>query len=291
MNDHFDQLFSDFEHQFRRTNKAPEMRSYSGLGWTFVLSLTWAVSAVLMVSVQTMYEFYHAKIISGMDGNLALVGAAAVLFAVEGGLVIGAAIRAQDARDYNRNLVLIAIGLCVLISISAGVNSSIGIIPNLDPAVLRTLRIALVFALGVAGSLVAWASGEVLGAQIAKMFVDRESAHKEYQQQTKEYEERLRASWAASPEYVIAKAEVKIEANSLKREMKQADAPVVVQGVYSPVPSNGRGHSVDYRLLSEEEKLEVSKMTTRQIMEKYGMARRTAQDWRSRSRTEFADAK
>lgn len=286
MDNNFDELFLRFRDQYVLTNKMPEHREYGSLGWEFILSLVWAIAAVVMVASQTASEFYQAKILSGMNPNLAFAASVAVLVAIEGGLVIGAAIKASGARAYNKNLVIVAIGLCVLISVAAGLNSSVGIIPNLDQGVLYAMRVGLVISLGIAGSLVAWASGEVLGAQIAKVFIDRDQANAEYRQAMQVYNDQLLASWRASPEYVLAKAGVRTEADEAKRrrrKAKEGDETFVSYGELSESfgqPPYSGSSGKDYRKLSPEQRNSLIGADTRDIVQAFGISERTAQNWR-----------
>ena len=110
----FNDLFLDFKEQYELTNPPPTMKSIRSLGWEFYLALIWAIFAVLMVASQTASEFYHAKIMSGMNERVAFIASLMVLGAVEGGLVIGAAIKASTARRYSKRLINLAISIILI---------------------------------------------------------------------------------------------------------------------------------------------------------------------------------
>lgn len=289
MDNQFDELFLQFRQQYTLTNPPPELRSYERLGWEFILSMVWALATVIMVASQTASEFYQAKILSGMDTRLAFAASVAVLIAVEGGLVIGAAIKASGAKSYNRGLVAVAIALCVLISIAAGLNSSVGIIPNLDPKILYWMRIGLVFALGIFGSLMAWASGEVLGAQIAKVFVGRDKSASEYRDAMQAYNEQLLASWRASPEYTLAKSGVRMDADRVRAERNKLKVSESFRKDSESSDASAEVSRKDYRKLQKAEKRALVDMEVSEIMDTYGLIERTAYNWKSNAERDYSD--
>lgn len=289
MDNQFDELFLQFRQQYTLTNPPPELRSYERLGWEFILSMVWALATVIMVASQTASEFYQAKILSGMDTRLAFAASVAVLIAVEGGLVIGAAIKASGAKSYNRGLVAVAIALCVLISIAAGLNSSVGIIPNLDPGILYWMRIGLVFALGIFGSLMAWASGEVLGAQIAKVFVGRDKSASEYRDAMQAYNEQLLASWRASPEYTLAKSGVRMDADRVRAERNKLKVSESFRKDSESSDASAEVSRKNYRKLQKAEKRALVNMEVSEIMDTYGLIERTAYNWKRNAERDYSD--
>lgn len=277
MNNDFSRLFITFKQQYELTNPPPVYSVRALLGWQFILSLVWAGFAVVMVASQTATEFHTAKIMSGMNPTVALVASVAVLGAIEGGIVLGAAIKAATKRNYDERLINLAIALSVGISIIAGINSTIGIIESVDQNLLYWLRLGLVFILGIGGSLVAWAAGEVVGAQLAKAFLDRDHTYKEFQETLEEYNKGLLNAWRSSPEYVLAKADVREDAQHVRSRLKQQ----------SIEPSNGK--VIDYRHLTDEQKQGILHMSTNEIMDTFGVRSiRTAQHWKSRAVEDFA---
>lgn len=270
----FDDLFETFKHQYQLTNPMPETRRIFGIGWDFWLSLFWAITSVLMVASQTSSEFYQSKVLSGMDTNLAISAAFMVIFAVDGGLVIGAAIKSAKKRDYSENLVQFAIILCIVISIAAGVNSTIGIVPNISGEFVYYARMGLLVALGFCGSLLAWTSGDILGSRIANVLNRREEALKDHQKELEEYNQRMLASWKASPAYVVAMSDIRTQAESVKSKQKVSENFLKVS---------------DYRKLPVEEKQKILDMTTSEVQELYGLANeRTAYNWRQWAERDFA---
>lgn len=216
--------FEAFREKYMVQNPPPVIRAAKGLGWQFWFAMLWAVSAVIMVALRTASEFHKAEVLSGMEGWMANFSSANVLLAIEGGIVIAAAIKAAHERSFSSQRLGWGIGLALFISMSAGLNSTIGVIPNASETLINTIRYVLLGAIGIGGSLLAWVSGEILGEQLAWVLADRDNAKVELHKAEGEYNESLLSAWSRSAEYQIVRKGVKVEAAEAAHEVRSVKA-------------------------------------------------------------------
>lgn len=205
------QWFNNWKSKYTAQNPPPSIRRADGLGWQFWLTLAWAVSAAVLAATRTMNAFYQAEIMSGMAELWAKFSSANVIFALEGGITIVSALRAAENKKVSSRALVWSIFLIVVISMIAGIHSSLGIIPNINPTLLDNINYLLVIVMGVGASLVAWASGESVGMQIARVLSSRETVKAKHEQDMKAYNDEMLRRWASSDEYRIVRSGVRAE--------------------------------------------------------------------------------
>lgn len=217
------EVFEAFKAKYQNQNPLPSSGEADGLGWQFWLAVAWALSSAIMVAVRTGNEFYKAEMLSGMPDLLAKFSSFNVLFALEGGITIAAALKASHQKSHSTRLLERSIWMIVAISVVAGINSSLGIIPNISPNVLTTVRIFLVGAIGIGGSFVVWASGEVVGAQISRVLTSKEDVKAAFAAAIEAYNDELLRSWRSSDEYRIVRSDVRKASAQARSEVREAE--------------------------------------------------------------------
>ena len=213
--------FANFEKRYYQQSPPPRPRPTIGMGWQFYLALLWAVASVIAMSLRTASEFYRAEVLSGMNETAALFSSSVVLIAVEGGIVIAAAIKAAKSKTFSTFLLYAGIFLATAISIVAGVNNSLGVIQGLNPSLTLYVRYGVVVALGAGGSLLAWVSGEVVGARIAIVLSERALMANEHRLVLEEYRHALLRAWDASDERTVARSSVRSAARQVRSLAQQ----------------------------------------------------------------------
>jgi len=268
-------LHDEFVEQHRLSYPLPDKPKKISLSWQFWVSLIWAVSAVLMMSIATAYEFYASRLVSGMGIYLAAVAAFFSMFSVEGGMVFGAALYAarksvEELRIETK--ILISVVACLGISVVAGTNAVLGVIPDISTVAIFWSRVALVIATGAFGSVIVWSSGEVLGSELNKVLTARQQAKITYQRRKEQWLEHLNNRWTSSPQYKIAMAEVRSEAKELKKQ-----TPTPLPATTSP-PANT---PVDWRRLTDEDKRWVHEHTEAEVQKRWNLISKTAGNWKT----------
>jgi len=213
--------FELYRDKYELQHTIPEPPSTRGLGWQFYLLVLTSLAAVILAALRTAEQFYLAASLSGSP-IFSLAEAIAAMIAIEGGIVIYAAIRAENNKKVSNSTLGIGIFLMVLISTFAGLGQSLRLIDNINTELMIYFQYALSIVIGVGASALAWIGGEVLGSQIAKVGTYSEIAYDHYQQEVENYNNRLLASWN----------------NSLERRSIRGD---FVQSVQTPVPRYNEG--------------------------------------------------
>jgi hypothetical protein len=201
------QAFEAFKEKHVQLHPLPEPPSVRGLGWQFYALVMTSLAAVVLAALRTAFQFYRAAQLGGND-TLALVEAAAVIFAIEGGIVIYSAIRSVSNKRISTRMLGWGIFFMVAISTVAGLGQSLNLVENLDPQFKIIFDYVLSFVIGIGASALAWIGGEVLGGQIALAASRSEKDHERYQQELENYNDSMLRSWNSSPERKIARGEL-----------------------------------------------------------------------------------
>lgn len=204
------EAFALYREKYAQMHPPPQMSALGGYGWQFALLLVTSAAAVILAALRTANQFYRAASLSG-DAFLAYAEAVAVLFAVEGGIVVYSAIRSAAKKNVSMSRLGLGIGIMVIISTFAGLGQSLHLIENIDSTFQLYFEYGLSFVIGVGASVIAWIGGDVLGSQIALVGVKREQKGKDYGEEKGAWEARLLASWANSPERKIARGDLNAE--------------------------------------------------------------------------------
>ena len=214
------EAFASYREKYLAMHPLPEMRALKRLDWKFVASLVWAAASVLTVAIITANEFYLIAKLNNVDTYIAGARAIVSLLSVEGGIVIASAIKAAVEQKYNPKLLQFSIYLSLAISVVAGLSATLKAVPGIDASFQLFLSYALLIVVGAGGSFVAWASGEVMGQQIAITMIDRELAATELEVKNKEYEDDLLASWTRSPERAIVTSDMRIAEQEARAKLR-----------------------------------------------------------------------
>lgn len=260
------EAFSQFRRKYTALNPPPKAAS---LGWQFWLLVLTSLAAVILASLRTAEQFYRAAQLGG-NTVLALIEAASVLFAVEGGIVVYSAIRAARSSHISDRMLRLGIFTMVLISTIAGLGQSARLITNLDPQVKTAFEYVLSTIIGAGASAIAWIGGEVLGSQIAL-------AGRATSEMAGDYNNRLLSSWNNSPERRIARGELVRSVRSPNTERTN-----------KPRASNDQANEVrttilDYldRTLAEENREAGPSEVARELGVSKGYAHQVIGEWSS----------
>ena len=208
------ELFSNrFDTQFPMP-ELPNVRLMQAIGWQFISIVTQSVFAIVLAALRTADMFFEAA--SGSSTFVQYVEAAAAVLAVEFGIVVFATIKSEvqnrktefedlkSALKVNVKLLQIGIGVGVFVSIVAGLGVSFKGF-GVD---VTWFKWALAIVMGAGASVIAWVSGDILGAMLARFGNARSLAALEYRQEIAEREEKKRSMWEAAPERNIARSEL-----------------------------------------------------------------------------------
>lgn len=201
------EAFTLYREKYSLQHPPPERGATAALGWQFYLLLLTSLASVVLASLRTADMFYRAAYLGG-NRPLALAEAVAVLLAIEGGIVVYSAIRAQAKGNYGLTKLLFGIVVMVLISTFAGLGQSLNLIENISPQIKLYFEYALTLVIGVGASVVAWIGGEVLGGQIALVGSKQEKMDETFASDLRGWEESLLRSWNASPERKIVRKDI-----------------------------------------------------------------------------------
>lgn len=218
--------WEDFRKKYERMFPAPEKPSITlrdVIGWQFWMAILQGIFAIALAAFRTADMFY--KIALSSSQMLAVLEAFFAVGAVEGGIVVFAALRAemQNRRttgDENSDLKLevrasvwrLAAGeiLGLAISIVAGLGLSFAGL-GIDAAQFSFWLAVIV---GAGASIIAAISGDVIGATLARLSNARDRVGIQYRAAMKDWEATLYSRWAKSDERAIARGELKAAVRS-----------------------------------------------------------------------------
>jgi len=209
----YEAFCAKFEVQFPMPEKAA-VKLMNAIGWQFISICVQSSFAIILAALRTAAMFFEAA--AGSGRTLQWAEAIAAVGAIELGVVILAAIKAeiQNSKSELEDLKAVArvdvrllwtgILACVAISIIAGLGVSFegfGVDVN-------NFKTSLAYVMGAGASLVAWVSGDILGAMLARFNNASTLARLVYQQEVQERESKKNAMWEAAPERSIARTEL-----------------------------------------------------------------------------------
>ena len=209
----YEAFCAKFDLQFPMPEKAA-VKLMNAVGWQFISVVVQSSFAIVLAALRTGAMFFEAA--AGSGKNLQWAEAIAAVGAIELGIVILAAIKAEvensktelddlkSAAKIDVRLLWTGIIACVAISIIAGLGVSFkgfGVDVN-------NFKTALAYVMGAGASLVAWVSGDILGAMLARFTNASRLAGLLYQQEVQEREAKKNGMWEAAPERSIARTEL-----------------------------------------------------------------------------------
>jgi hypothetical protein len=197
--------FEGYKAKYLAFHPVLEKPKPEGVGWRLFLIVLVSAASIILASLRTAQQFYKAASLGGSD-LLGYAEAVAVIFAVEGGLVVYSTIRAINDKEKKKRLLKWGIWIMLLISIIAGLGQSINLINEINRSILNVFEYVLSFVIGVFSSVLAWISGEVLGGEIARLILASETIEGEYQQYLEEYQSSMLQSWSSSTERKMARS-------------------------------------------------------------------------------------
>jgi hypothetical protein len=211
------EAYNLFSERFdRETPKppTPTVTMMNEIGWQFVSIVTQSIFAIILAALRTADMFFDAA--AGTNTIVQYIEAIAAIGAIELGVVIYSTIKSEAenakteledlkaAMKIDKRLLQTGIIACVAISIIAGLGVSFKGF-GIELWWMKWL-VAIVLAIGA--SLVAWVSGDILGAMLARWKNASSLAQLQYQQKLDEREAKKRQSWEGAPERNIARSEL-----------------------------------------------------------------------------------
>jgi hypothetical protein len=241
------EAYALFEDRFDRQFPMPEtaaVKLMDAIGWQFITIIIQSAASIILAALRTGHMFFEAAAATNIYLRYADAGVS--VFAIEFGIVIFAAIKAEienrkteeedlrAALNINVKLLWTGIIACVLISIVAGLGTSIAGF-ELDVPLFKW---ALVLFMGAGASVVAWVSGDILGAMVARLNNARALARLEYKNETKTREDEKQRMWEAAPERQIARsALVELKEWQSANRFRAERAPRAKKEVPAPQPT------------------------------------------------------
>jgi hypothetical protein len=240
------ELFSQrFDREFPKP-PAPTVTMMQTIGWQFISIIIQSVFAIVLAALRTGSMFFEAA--AGTNWGVQIAEAITAVGAIELGIVIFATIKSEienskteltdlkSALKIDLRLLWTGIIACVGISVAAG----LGVSFKGFGLELWWMKWIVAIAMGVGASLVAWVSGDILGAMLARWGNASALANLQYRHDLEEREDKKRQMWEAAPERQIARSELVelkeyIQANRYKAP-KQARVTAVPQPIPQPAP-------------------------------------------------------
>jgi len=282
-----------FEAQFPMPELA-NVRLMQAIGWQFVLIMIQSVFAIILAALRTSDMFYTAA--SSSNILVRWGDAIAAVVAVEFGIVVFATIKAEvenrraeitelaKALNVNVNKLQVGIIVGVVVSVIAGLGTSFKGF-GVD---VTWFKWALAIVMGAGASIIAWVSGDILGAMLARFGNARTLADLEYRRDIDAREEKKRAMWEVAPERGIARSEL-IELKELIKSRQPARAPKAQKAVPQPVPqpkTGTRSNEVRMRIYAHLDKVSFEEQRIpgpSELMKELGVAKSYAsgviKDW------------
>lgn len=224
------EAFQSFREKYAIQFPPPKMGRPEGLGLRFVGALVWAMSAVILAALRTIHVIYEAAELSGAGQFMSRVEAGAVLFAIEGGMVIAAVIRASHTKKYDPKLLGLGLFLMLGISTMAGLGQSFSIVQGISQRFLLGFQYVLSFTIGIGATLVTWVSGEIVGAQIARVLDSQDRVEERYEQDLQAWNEALIAAWNASAERKIVRKDLRVSEAEAQAMVRSASRSALFRG-------------------------------------------------------------
>ncbi len=233
-----------YEQQFPTPEKA-QVRLMQTIGWQFIMILVQSVGAIILASLRTAEMFFLAS--AGSNPGLQFAEAVAAIITVELGIVVFAAIRAEQENSKHTdeeqkitikvslNRLWWGEGLGLLISVAAGLGVSFrgfGVDVPMFKIVLSVL-------IGAGASIIAAVSGDILGAMRARFGNIRDKMARDYSAELAAWRDNLTKSWEKSPEREIVRSDTTLLMKQLRAERADG-SPVRSVRQRTPVNSANR---------------------------------------------------
>lgn len=254
------EAYQKFSVLYDDQNPPPEMDRAINLrdsGLIFIGKIITIIAGILLAGFRTAEQFYLA---ASFSGNVWLSRSEAFLavLAVEGTILFLSADKARKRGEIHTWVATAGILLAVGISLLAGLGQSIRLIDGLSVEWLNRFTTATAIGLSLA-SIVAWIGGEILGQEMAFVYIANENNRRKYEKAYAHWLDKKNAVWARS---------------KTKR--------MVLEGATSSAGrTDTRTTTSDWRLLSHDDKLKVALLTPEKIQKQYLVSRRTAYTWMS----------
>ena len=216
------EAFGNFK-QFYKTvfpyPTAAAVRVRDVLGWKIYAAIAQNVFAIALAAMRTADMFYRVAVSS--SPVLATAEAVAAVGAVEGGVVIFAAIRAEMQNRVNDEGIKVHAAawqlwlgeiLGIAISVVAGLGLTFNGLGNVQKF---TFSWWLGVIIGAGASLIAAISGEIIGSTLASLSNAGASAARAFKQEVAIWDEGLYKKWKSSDEYKIARGDIRQASSNL----------------------------------------------------------------------------
>lgn len=222
-----------FDKQFPMP-ESPNVKLMNSIGWQFIATVVQSVASVVLASLRTAQMFFEAA--AGTYWAIQYLEAGSAILAIELGIVIFSAIkseaknRAQTVEDLNASLDVSVKLLNTGIVAGLIISGIAGLGVSLHGFGIDTSGFKLVLAvtMGLGASIIAWVSGDILGAILARFGNARLAAMAKYDKEMQERVEKKNGMWENAPERKIARSELQalLDWQKANREAsKPAPAP------------------------------------------------------------------
>ena len=241
-----------FDKQFPMP-ESPNVKLMNSIGWQFIMTTLQAVASVVLASMRTAQMFYEAA--AGTFWAIQFTGAGASVLAIELGIVTFSTIksemknRAQTVKDLNSALdvsvKLLNTGIFagLIISAIAGLGVSLkGFGINTEG-----FKLVLAVTMGLGASIIAWVSGDILGAMLARFGNARLAAGHKHATEMQERNELKNNMWENAPERKIARSEL-MELQKFLKEQRDANTP---QPAPQPHKTSTRSNEIRMKIYNE----------------------------------------
>jgi hypothetical protein len=221
-----------FDKQFPMP-ETPDVKLMNAIGWQFIATIVQSVASVILASLRTAQMFYDAA--AGAFWAIQYLEAGSAILAVELGIVIFSTIkseaknRAQRVEDLNATLDISVRLLNTGIIAGLIISGIAGLGVSLKGFGIDTegFKLWLAITMGLGASIIAWVSGDILGAILARFGNARLAAQSKYDQEMQARVEQKNKMWENAPERKIARSELQalLEWQKVEREANKP-APV-----------------------------------------------------------------
>ena len=194
--------------------ETPNVQLMNAIGWQFIATIVQSVASVVLASLRTAQMFFDAA--AGTFWAIQYLEAGSAILAVELGIVIFSTIkseaknRAQTINELNASLDVSVKLLNTGIFTGLLISGIAGLGVSLKGFGIDVEHYALVLAvtMGLGASVIAWVSGDILGAILARFANARLVAAAKYEKEMQDRIEMKNKMWENAPERKIARSEL-----------------------------------------------------------------------------------
>lgn len=208
---------------------AVRVRMQEVLGWKIWAALIQSAFSIALAAMRTANMFYRVAVSS--SPILATAEAVAAVGAVEGGVVIFAAIRSEmqnrvDDEGVKIHAAVWQLWLGELLGIAISVVAGLGLtFIGLGNVARFSLSWWLGVILGAGASLIAAISGEIIGSTLSSLSNASAAASRAFKLEVSNWKENMFNKWKVSAELKIARGELKAAANSVNNSPRRHSGP------------------------------------------------------------------